>query len=149
MRNTDPTSVDDHDPMSEMFRKMFGEKAPDPEEIQRAMNQFGASGMPFDPSMMDPQMMQNTMQQWQSMMQSSGDAPVNWDLAKQTARQSVAGQDPSVGTFSAKEVEDALRLADSWLDKATTLEAANVPIVAWSRAEWVESTMDNWREMTD
>src|SRR5699024_9600789 len=34
-------------------------------------------------------------------------------------------------------------------DKATTLEAANVPIVAWSRAEWVESTMDNWREMTD
>src|SRR5699024_11582393 len=46
-------------------------------------------------------------------------------------------------------IEDALRLADSWLDKATTLEAANVPIVAWSRAEWVESTMDNWREMTD
>jgi len=149
MSNTGPTNGDDHDPMSEMFRKMFGENAPDPEEIQRAMNQFGASGMPFDPSMMDPQMMQNIMQQFQSMMQSSGDAPVNWDLAKQTARQSVAGQDPSVGTFSAKEVEDALRLADSWLDKATTLEAANVPIVAWSRAEWVESTMDNWREMTD
>lgn len=149
MSNTGPTNGDDHDPMSEMFRKMFGENAPDPEEIQRAMNQFGASGMPFDPSMMDPQMMQNIMQQFQSMMQSSGDAPVNWDLAKQTARQSVAGQDPSVGTFSAKEIEDALRLADSWLDKATTLEAANVPIVAWSRAEWVESTMDNWREMTD
>ncbi len=149
MSNTGPTNGDDHDPMSEMFRKMFGENAPDPEEIQRAMNQFGASGMPFDPSMMDPQMMQNIMQQFQSMMQSSGDAPVNWDLAKQTARQTVTGQDPSVGTFSAKEIEDALRLADSWLDNTTTLEAANVPVVAWSRAEWVESTMDNWREMTD
>src|SRR5699024_2471773 len=58
MSNKGPTNGDDQDPMSEMFRKMFGENAPDPEEIQRAMNQFGASGMPFDPSMMDPQMMQ-------------------------------------------------------------------------------------------
>src|SRR5699024_3713236 len=82
MSNTGPTNGDDHDPMSEMFRKMFGENAPDPEEIQRAMNQFGASGMPFDPSMMDPQMMQNIMQQFQSMMQGSDDdAPENWDLA--------------------------------------------------------------------
>lgn len=150
MSNTGPTNGDDHDPMSEMFRKMFGENAPDPEEIQRAMNQFGASGMPFDPSMMDPQMMQNIMQQFQSMMQGSDDdAPVNWDLAKQTARQSISGQDPSVGSFSATEIDDALRLADSWLDNATTLEAANVPVVAWSRAEWVEATMDNWREMTN
>src|SRR5699024_5916523 len=140
MSNTGPTNGDDHDPMSEMFRKMFGENAPDPEEIQRAMNQFGASGMPFDPSMMDPQMMQNIMQQFQSMMQGSDDdAPVNWDLAKQTARQSISGQDPSVGSFSATEIDDALRLADSWLDNATTLEAANVPVVAWSRAEWVEA----------
>src|SRR5690625_837028 len=149
MSNTGPTNGDDHDPMSEMFRKMFGENAPDPEEIQRAMNQFGSSGIPSDTSMSNQQRIQNIMHQFQSSMQSSGGAPVNWDLAKQTARQSVAGQDPSVGTFSAKEIEDALRLADSWLDKATTLEAANVPIVAWSRAEWVESTMDNWREMTD
>lgn len=150
MSNTGPTNGDDQDPMSEMFRKMFGENAPDPEEIQRAMKQFGASGMPFDPSMMDPQMMQNIMQQFQSMMQGShDDAPVNWDLAKQTARQSISGQDPSVGSFSATEIDDALRLADSWLDNATTLEAANVPVVAWSRAEWVEATMDNWREMTN
>ncbi|GAA2026555.1 zinc-dependent metalloprotease [Yaniella flava] len=129
---------------------MFGGDAPDPEEIQRAMNQFGASGMPFDPSMMDPQMIQNIMGQFQSMMQGSDDdEPVKWDLAKQTARQSVAGQDPSVGSFASTEVDDAVRLADSWLDQATTLEAANVPVVAWSRAEWVEATMNNWREMTD
>ncbi|WP_343955812.1 zinc-dependent metalloprotease [Yaniella flava] len=150
MSNQGPTNGDDHDPMSEMFRRMFGGDAPDPEEIQRAMNQFGASGMPFDPSMMDPQMIQNIMGQFQSMMQGSDDdEPVKWDLAKQTARQSVAGQDPSVGSFASTEVDDAVRLADSWLDQATTLEAANVPVVAWSRAEWVEATMNNWREMTD
>src|SRR5699024_3907967 len=66
-----------------------------------------------------------------------------------TARQSIAGQDPSVGSFSATEIDDALRLADSWLDNSTTLEAANVPVVAWSRADRVEATMDNWREMTN
>ncbi|GAA4474368.1 zinc-dependent metalloprotease [Enteractinococcus fodinae] len=149
MSNQGPTNGDDHDPMSEMFRRMFGGNAPDPEEIQRAMNQFGG-GMPFDPSMMDPQMIQNMMQQFQFMMHSSDEeGPVKWDLAKQTARQTVAGQDPSVGSFAAKEISDALRLADSWLDQATTLEPANVPVVSWSRAEWVESTMDNWREMTE
>lgn len=151
MSNERPNNGDDNDPMSEIFRRMFGGETPDPEEIQRAMNQFGAAGMPFDPSMMDPQMIQNMMQQFQFMMQSSSDeeGPVKWDLAKQTARQTVAGQDPSVGSFAAKEIDDALRLADSWLDQATTLEAANVPIVAWSRAEWVESTMENWRKMTE
>lgn len=150
MSNQGPTNGDDNDPMSEMFRRMFGENAPDPEEIQRAMNQFGGGGMPFDPSMMDPQMIQNMMQQFQSMMHSSDEeGPVKWNLAKQTARQTVSGQDPSVGSFAAKEISDAIRLADSWLDQATTLEAANVPVVSWSRAEWVESTMENWREMTE
>ncbi|HEY4557911.1 MAG TPA: zinc-dependent metalloprotease [Enteractinococcus sp.] len=144
-----PTNGDENDPMAEMFRRMFGGNAPDPEEIQRAMNQFGASGMPFDPSMMDPQMIQNMMQQFQFMMHSSEEGPVKWDLAKQTARQTAAGQDPSVGTFAAKEIRDAIQLADSWLDQATTLEPANVPVVAWSRAEWVESTMENWQEMTE
>ena len=150
MSNQGPTNGDDHDPMSDMFRRMFGGNAPDPEEIQRAMNQFGGAGMPFDPSMMDPQMIQNMMQQFQFMMHSSDEeGPVKWDLAKQTARQTVAGQDPSVGSFAAKEISDALRLADSWLDQATTIEAANVPVVSWSRAEWVESTMENWRKMTE
>jgi len=151
MSNQGPTNNgDDEDPMAEMFRRMFGGNAPDPEEIQRAMNQFGASGMPFDPSMMDPQMIQNMMQQFQFMMHSSEEeGPVKWDLAKQTARQTAAGQDPTVGSFAATEINDALRLADSWLDQATTIEAANVPVVAWSRAEWVESTMENWREMTE
>lgn len=151
MSNQGPTNGDDQDPMSELFRRMFGGDAPDPEEIQRAMQEFGAAGMPFDPSMMDPQLIQNIMAQFQSMMSTQGDddGPVKWDLAKQTARQTVAGKDPSVGSFAAKEIDDALRLADSWLDHATTLEAANVPIVAWSRAEWVEATMENWREMTE
>ena len=150
MSNQGPTNGDDHDPMSEMFRRMFGGDAPNPEEIQRAMNQFGAAGMPFDPSMMDPQMIQNMMQQFQFMMHSSDEeGPVKWDLAKQTARQTAAGQDPTVGSFAAKEISDALRLADSWLDQNTTLETANVPVVAWSRAEWVESTMENWRKMTE
>lgn len=150
MSNQGPTNGDDQDPMSEMFRRMFGGEGPNPEEIQRAMNQFGAAGMPFDPSMMDPQMIQNMMQQFQFMMHSSDEeGPVKWDLAKQTARQTAAGQDPAVGSFAVKEISDALRLADSWLDQSTTLAAANVPVVAWSRAEWVESTMENWRKMTE
>src|SRR5690625_4434066 len=117
MSNLGPTNGDDHDPMSEMFRRMFDDNAPDPEEIQRAMQQFGAEGMPFDPSMMDPQMIQNIMGQFQSMMHASDDedGPVKWELAKQTARQSVAGQDPSVGAVAATEITDSFGLSRSWL----------------------------------
>lgn len=95
MSNQGPTNGDDQDPMEEMFRRMFGGNAPDPEEIQRAMQQFGASGMPFDPSMMDPQMMQNIMAQFQSMMASSDDdGPVKWDLAKQLPANLSLGKTP-------------------------------------------------------
>src|SRR5699024_12516526 len=112
MSNQGPTNGDDHDPMSEMFRRMFGGNAPDPEEIQRAMNQFGGAGMPFDPSMMDPQMIQNMMQQFQFMMHSSDEeGPVKLDLAKQTARQTVAGQDPSLGSFADKDTSITYRQA--------------------------------------
>ncbi|WP_091693508.1 zinc-dependent metalloprotease [Micrococcus terreus] len=164
------------DPLAEMLRKMFGGNAPDPEELRRALGEMGGpgagftgvpgssmpgaggqggmpgmpGGLPFDPSMMNPEMMGQMMQQFQAMMQSSPeDGPVNWSLARQAARQASAGQDPSVGTFARREIEEALRLAELWLDGVTEIESPGILGVAWSRAEWVEATMDNWRAMTE
>lgn len=161
------------DPLAEMLRRMFGGDGPDPEEIRRAMGQMGGAGsgftgvpgssmpgaggpggmpggLPFDPSQLDPAMMGQMMQQFQAMMQSSAsEGPVNWSLARQAARQASAGQDPSVGTFARREIEDALRLAELWLDAVTEIESPGLLGVAWSRAEWVEATMDNWRAMTE
>lgn len=145
---------DPNDPLADMMRQMFGSNGPDPEEIRRAMEQLGSGtggqGMPFDPSMMNPAMMQQMMQQFQDMMNSqSSNESVNWSLTKQTARQAVSGDDPSVGSFAKREIDEALRLAELWLDSACHIEPTGYVGTAWSRAEWVESTMDAWQKMTE
>lgn len=125
--------------------------------------QGGFPPMPegFDPTQMglppmDPQMMQQIMGQVQSMftaMQSSSEedrrGPVNWTMAKQAARQAAAGDDPSVSPAESREIDEALRLADMWLDAATTFESTGQLGRAWSRAQWVEETFDAWKQLTE
>ena len=121
----------------------------------------GFPGMPpgFDPSQMgmpmDPQMMQQIMGQVQAMfsaMQNPSDedqGPVNWTMARQAARQGAAGDDPSVSAAERREIDDALRLAEMWLDGATAFESPGSIGHAWSRAQWVEETFDSWKQLTE
>ncbi|TFI29332.1 zinc-dependent metalloprotease, partial [Micrococcus endophyticus] len=98
-----PGSDDGRDPLEEMLRQLFGGNGPDPDEIRRAMEGMGGpGGMPFDPSQLDPAMMQQAMAQFQAMMNPGpgSEGPVNWTLAKQAARQAVAGEDPAIGSFA-------------------------------------------------
>jgi putative hydrolase len=76
--------------------------------------------------------------------------PVNWDLAHDIARQAVAqGGDPTPSAAQRRAVEEAVRLAEVWLDGATSLPAGTSGAVAWSRAEWVEETLPSWRALVD
>ncbi|MDJ1135601.1 zinc-dependent metalloprotease [Streptomyces iconiensis] len=81
--------------------------------------------------------------------------PVNWDMAKDIARQTVAAgaqdgsKDASVGPQERASVEEAVRLADLWLDGVTSLPSGSGTAVAWSRAEWVESTLPVWKDLVD
>ena len=62
--------------------------------------------------------------------------PVNWDLARDVARQAVsAAGDRSVATAEREQVLDAMRLADLWLDEATAFPAGTFAVKAWSRAK--------------
>ncbi|KUJ64331.1 hydrolase [Streptomyces albus subsp. albus] len=93
-------------------------------------------------------------QQLGQMLSYEG-GPVNWDMAKDIARQTVAqgtaggSKDASVGASERAAVEEAVRLADLWLDGATSLPSGSGAAVAWSRAEWVESTLPVWKELVD
>jgi hypothetical protein len=76
--------------------------------------------------------------------------PVNWDLARDVARQVVASAgDRSVTTTDREPVLDALRLAELWLDGACSFASSAATAAAWSRAEWVEATLPAWRELVD
>lgn len=89
------------------------------------------------------------MSQMQAMMQPHEGA-VNWTLAKDVARRTVAQDpDPSPTAAQRDQVADALRLADHWLDSTTDLPSGVSTAVAWSRAEWVEETVGVWRRLVE
>ncbi|HEV2372715.1 MAG TPA: zinc-dependent metalloprotease [Streptosporangiaceae bacterium] len=103
---------------------------------------------PFGP-LSDPQQFADALRQFADLMSWQGGS-VNWDLAKNIARQTVAGQgDPSVLGVDQQQVSDAIRLADLWLDDATGFPTGVRRAQAWSRSEWVEATMPVWSTLCD
>ena len=87
--------------------------------------------------------------QMQAMM-TPHEGSVNWTLAKDVARRTVAAEpDPTPTSKQRNEVADALRLADHWLDSATDLPSGSSSAVAWSRAEWVVGTTDVWKVLVE
>jgi len=84
----------------------------------------------------------------QKLMSWSG-GPVNWDLARQLAISQVAATDRSVTAQERAAVEQALRLADLWLDPLTSLPSGVRAGAAWSRVEWIERTLPVWSTLCD
>src|SRR4051794_7980297 len=100
----------------------------------------GAGGMPD---------LSALMSQMQAMM-TPHEGSVNWALAKDVARRTVAqSPDPSPTDRQRADVADALRLADHWLDSATDLPSGVRSPTAWSRAEWVEDTIAVWQRLVE
>ncbi|WP_026555550.1 zinc-dependent metalloprotease [Arthrobacter sp. 35W] len=140
-----PANRDDDDtpkdPLSEMLANLMGGQGMegfDPAALAKA------AGLPDDPNAL-----QAIFAQVQSMMNSSSDGAVNWDLAHDHARQAAAGNDPSVTPTQSREVDEALRLAELWLDPVTDLPSTGIIGQAWSRAEWVEETLGTWKRLTE
>jgi putative hydrolase len=96
-----------------------------------------------------PQQFADALRQFADMLSWTG-GPVNWDLAKNVARHAIAaGGDPSVLDVQRREVTEAIRLADLWLDEATTFPTGVHKIEAWSRSEWLEATFPVWAKLCD
>jgi len=108
---------------------------------------FGSMG-PLGP-MGDPQQFAAALRQFADLMSWQG-GPVNWDLAKNIARQTVAQKgDASVLETDRSKVIEALRLADLWLEDATEFPSGIRTSQAWSRSEWVEATLPVWSKLCD
>src|ERR1700733_611864 len=116
----------------------------------------GARGGPTGPgapgplgALGDPQQFADALRQFADLMSWQG-GPVNWDLAKNVARQTVAAKgDPSVLDIDRRKTVDAIRTADLWLEDATTLPTGIRIAQAWSRSEWVEATLPVWSKLCD
>jgi putative hydrolase len=130
------------DPLTEMLQNLMGGKGMenfDPAELAKA------AGLPNDPNLLA-----QMFSQVQAMMSAPSEGPVNWTLAHDNARRVAAGgSDPSVTTQQSREVDEALRLAELWLDPVTDLPSTGLIGRAWSRAEWVEATLPTWKRLTE
>jgi len=112
---------------------------------------FPGGGGPMGPfgAMGDPQQFADALRQFADMLSYRG-GPVNWDLAKNVARHAiVAAGDPSVLDAQRREVTEAIRLADLWLDEAAAFPSGIRKIEAWSRSEWLEATFPVWAKLCD
>ena len=76
---------------------------------------------------------------------------IDWAMARRTARQVAAslGPDPVPSPTQRAQLADSHRLAESWLGPAVSFEACPAQAQAWSRAQWVEDTMDSWRAIVE
>lgn len=141
--SNEPANNDEtpRDPLQEILANLMGGQGLDgidPAELAKA------AGLPSDPNAL-----QQMFAQFQTMMNSSAEGPVNWQLAHDNARQAAAGGDPSVTALQSREVDEALRLAELWLDPVTELPSTGLIGKAWSRAEWVEETLGTWKRLTE
>lgn len=148
----------------QLLRQVLG---PDADAVLREMSERGGlgalgltgpDGTPLDLGQMaaaaglpsDPAALGQVLGQIQRMLATSGDGPVNWDLAHDLARQAaVAEGDPSVAAAERRDVATAFGVAELWLDTATSLPPAGGPAEAWSRSEWVEHTLGTWRTLAE
>lgn len=136
----DPQRPGDDDPLGELLRQFLSGGG-----LGLPPGLANIPGMPTDPSMV-----QAMIAQVQQLLAGSGDGPVNWQMAHDIARQVAAeGGDPSVTELQQRQVAEALRTADLWLDRVTDLPAATARTAAWSRAEWVEQTLPTWQGIVE
>src|SRR6266566_3882676 len=145
-----------------MADRPFGFGLPDQPEDQGGQGSGSGSGSggpagPGEPTgpqgpfgaMGDPQQFADALRQFADMLSWRG-GPVNWDLAKNVARHAiVAAGDPSILDAQRREITEAVRLADLWLDEATSFPSGIRKIEAWSRSEWLEATFPIWAKLCD
>jgi hypothetical protein len=99
---------------------------------------FGGAGGPFGGDM------GSVFAQMQKLMSWTG-GPVNWDLADEVATGATRPGDVPVTPEQARQVTEACRLADVWLDAATTFPASGAEPQAWTRTGWVGLHDPAWR----
>ncbi|MDP2013328.1 MAG: zinc-dependent metalloprotease [Actinomycetota bacterium] len=117
-----------------------------------------SSDLPFgfgtgDPSQpFDMQALGAAFQQFGQMLSSApaDSGPVAWTIVEDVARKALQTTgDPVVAEAELRSIAAAVQLANHWLDEACTFPECTVAAQAWSRAQWLESTMPVWRRVVE
>ena len=82
-----------------------------------------------------------------AMMQSTEAGTVPWDVVQRAVDEKMAGvKDPAPTTADRSRFDDAVLLADAWLDQATSLPSHG-ELEVWSRRQWIDKTAKQWLQL--
>ncbi|XCB29550.1 zinc-dependent metalloprotease [Arcanobacterium hippocoleae] len=162
--------------LEQMLRSILGDKAAEeiiasmkkqginPENIsQMGMPQIpGMPGIPFAmgqgensgnnsfPNIFAGENFTIISQQIQDMLGSNGKGPVNWKIAEEIARQTVAQKNlDSLTSTQGERARNALRIASLWLDAATELGPVTGTNMAWNRLDWIAHSLATYKRLMD
>ncbi|CAN5351061.1 zinc-dependent metalloprotease [soil metagenome] len=126
------------DEFTEMLRQFLsGNSDLDPSKLA------SAAGLPSDPAAVAA-----LMQQLQNAMQNTTDG-VDWKVALNAAQEIAAAETVVTSPASRSALEQALHVAELWLDEVTYVaELAATPKLL-SRKEWATATMPVWTEVAE
>lgn len=155
MSENNPDMFDSNDdskrsPWEDMLRSMLGSEAAD--EMIKAMRSSGVdpasmgAGMKFPGT---PEEMRSMLGQLNYMMSSSS-GPINWKMAHEIARHRAWGDgDLQISAAEGQRIRQALQVGDLWLDAVTDLTPPQGERHAWRRSDWVDNTLDTWKQMVE
>jgi putative hydrolase len=83
-----------------------------------------------------------------NVMGGNQSGPVNYDLARQLAANSIGFVKP-VPEATTTAISDAVRLAETWLDGVTPLPAGTTKSMAWTPSDWIDNTLATWKRLCD
>ncbi len=132
----------------EMLRAVLGDDA-----AQQIISQMRAQGI--DPGsqineMMNPANFNAIVSQVKSMLGSSGEGPVNWQVGEQVAREMIARDHPdSLSAADGDRARTALQTANLWLDPVTTIDPCVGPNQAWNRLDWLAHSLPTFKRLTE
>ena len=77
--------------------------------------------------------------------QSLDEGPIAWSIIRETAVTGIKKSNVRVTPEQQNSVNDAIRLAQSWLDEHTTLPASSIMAHAWDEHQWLDQTFEGWK----
>lgn len=135
---------------------MSEQPGPDEEEFRELLREFLEGRGEIDPAQLasaaglpnNPALLNQIMGHLQQAMQREGDS-IDWGLAGQQAAK-IAGQGAVVTLPEERAaVEQALSVAELWLDAATEIPQVPIAPRIMSRTEWTSATMGIWSQLAE
>lgn len=132
----------------DMLRAILGPQAAD--DIIRAFEEQGINPDNQFQNMVSPENFQMVANQVRAMLGSSGDGPVNWQIAEKMARDTVSSKHlDTLSTADGEAARTSLRTASLWLDVATSIDPTTGPNMAWTRLDWIAHSLPTYRRLLD